>query len=270
MSFLSPSVKYVLGSILAIPLLPIMYLQGRKIKAEIPPLPEASGTEGYVARGVHKKFSLLAIGESTIAGVGVETHEAGFTGALARALSAALDADVNWKVYARSGFTAQQVTEKIIPEISEKSVDLIVIGLGGNDAFFLNSPWRWRKHINQLIDATQLKFKNTPIVFTNMPPIKAFPAFTLLIKFIVGNLGEILGDTLENTIRHQQDVYFYARKVTLEDWIERLKVNAELADFFSDGVHPSKLTYEIWAKDVASFIISEENITNNLSRQITP
>ena len=25
-------------------------------------------------------------------------------------------------------------------------------------------------------------------------------------------------------------------------------------DFFSDGVHPSELAYQVWAKDVAEFI----------------
>ncbi len=268
MSVLSPSVKYVLGAILTIPLLPILYVQGKRIKAKIPLLPEASGPEGNVTKDSHKKLSLLAIGESTIAGVGVETHEAGFTGALARALSTALEAGVSWSVYARSGYTAQKVKEKIIPKISEKSVDLIVIGLGGNDAFFLNSPWKWRKHIRELIDAIRQKFKDTPIVFMNMPPIKAFPAFTPLIKFTVGNLGEILGDTLESTIRDQQNVYFYARKVTLKDWIERLKIDANPAAFFSDGVHPSQLTYKTWAKDIATFIISEDKITDNLFEQI--
>ena len=32
------------------------------------------------------------------------------------------------------------------------------------------------------------------------------------------------------------------------------------ADFFSDGVHPSELTYKIWAEDMSRFIIEEKEL----------
>ena len=252
--------KYLFGSILTIPLLPVMYYHGKQIRAKVPKLPEAKGVEGIINVNADKKLRLLAIGESTIAGVGIETHEEGFTGTLAKELAAKLNASVSWKVYAKSGYTAKKVKEEILPEITEQQADLIVIGLGGNDAFTLNTPSRWRAHSRQLIRAIRAKFIKAPIVFTNMPPIKSFPAFTPLIKFTVGNLVEILGEELEDLISQEEEVYFYSRKITPEDWLERLKVEGEPADFFSDGVHPSRLTYQVWAKDFANFLIETEAI----------
>jgi lysophospholipase L1-like esterase len=140
--------RYVLGAIISLPLLPIMYFQGKKIRASVPRLPEAKDTEGYSQNTSGNKLTVLTIGESTIAGVGVKTHREGFSGTLADELAFKLNASINWKVYARSGYTANRVIEKIIPKISEESVDLIVIGLGGNDAFTLNSPRKWKKHIH--------------------------------------------------------------------------------------------------------------------------
>ncbi|MEQ8703403.1 MAG: hypothetical protein RIC19_05770 [Phaeodactylibacter sp.] len=58
-----------------------------------------------------------------------------------------------------------------VPQIAETDIDLIVIGLGGNDAFRLNPPWRWRRNIRELITALRQRFSETPVVFTNMPPI---------------------------------------------------------------------------------------------------
>ena len=121
------NLKYTVGSILSMPFLPLMYYQGKKIKASVPDLPEARGTEG-VYNSEHsslKPLQLLTIGESTIAGVGVATHEEGFTGTLAKELSQLFQETVNWKVYAKSGYTAKKVTQTIIPEITEKDADLI-------------------------------------------------------------------------------------------------------------------------------------------------
>ncbi len=92
-------------------------------------------------------------------------------------------------MYAKSGYTALDVRDKLIPKIAEKETDLIVVGLGGNDAFGLNSPEIWAKHIQSLIWRIRMKFPDAPIAFLNMPPIKDFPAFTSLIQIYNWQLG---------------------------------------------------------------------------------
>lgn len=248
------NIKYILGSILTIPLLPLMYLQGRRIKRSVPRLPEAEGDTGFCSVSSKKVLRMLTIGESTIAGVGVRTHQEGFTGSLAGELAAELKTNIDWKVYAKSGYTAKKIREKIIGLITEKSIDFIVIGLGGNDAFELNSPKKWNRDIRQLIKSIRMKFESVPIVFINMPPIKEFPAFTSLIKFTIGNLVAILGKELETIVEDFERVYYFSQEITYLDYIDRFKLNMQPADFFIDGVHPSKKIYQIWAKDVSCFI----------------
>ena len=250
--------NYLLRALTAAPLLPLMYVQGKRIKKSVPVLPEATGPSGITGNG--RPFKLLTIGESTIAGVGVDTHEEGFTGTLATTLAERLNRRTEWRVYARSGYTAQRTTLKLIPKITETEADLIVIGTGGNDAFTLNTPDRFRKHVSGLIDAVRLKFPNTPIVFTNMPPIKEFPAFTLLIKFTIGHLVELLGDEVEEEVKNRKNVHYYADRITIKDWTKRLNIQEKTGAFFSDGVHPSKLTYQTWAKDLGRWMVEEENV----------
>ncbi len=255
------NIKYLIGKMIAMPLLPIMYFQAKNIRATIPKLPEAKGSTGVVNIGAQKSLNMLVIGESTVAGVGVENHDEGFSGTLARELAKANDSNVNWKVYAKSGYTAKKVADYIVDKIGEKEIDLIVVGLGGNDAFTLNSPKRWSLHILELVNKLRTKFGEVPIVFTNMPPIKEFPAFTSLIKFVIGNLVEILGKTLQHITKNDDNLFYNAEIITVAGWVKKLNLKEDKKDFFSDGVHPSKFTYQVWAKDLSGFII--ENVKFN-------
>lgn len=95
--------KYNLGTIISVPLLPILYFQGKKIKATVPRLPEAKGNRGSCSVSSEKTLNIITIGESTVAGVGVKTHEEGFTGTFARELATAMNMNVDWKVFAKVG-----------------------------------------------------------------------------------------------------------------------------------------------------------------------
>ena len=255
--------KYFLGALFSIPLLPIMYFDGKRIKGSVPKLPEAEGLTGssQAPHSLGKSIKLLSIGESTIAGVGVESHAEGFTGTLASELSQQLGVKVDWRVYARSGYTAQRVADRILPKIEEKEADLIVVGLGGNDAFTLNRPWKWGQSVELLIQKLQTQFPESLIVFCNMPPIKEFPAFTPVIKGTVGNLVEILGETLAQVVKKYPRVYYAEEIITIDGWAQRYQQSSDTKLYFSDGVHPSKITYQIWAKDMAQLIANIQELT---------
>lgn len=260
------SIKYYLGSIVSLPLLPLLFLQGKKIRANVPKLPEAKNPKGYIKKTSTKTLKMLVIGESTIAGVGVDFHENGFTGILAKTIASQSEVSVLWQVYAKSGYTAKMVRRRLVPKIEDTTADLIVIGLGGNDAFKLNSPDVWIIQINKLIKDLKRKYPKTPIYFTNMPPIKEFPAFTKSIKFVIGNLVELLGKRLYKRVKNKSNVYYNNEVITLESWQEKYNLSDEVSTFFSDGVHPSKLTYQLWGKDMANFIMKTKSFQSWLQK----
>lgn len=253
------SLKYYIGVVVSFPLLPILYFQGKKIRENVPKLPEARNPEGYIKTSSEKTLKILAIGESTIAGVGVDFHKNGFIGALAEEISEKTNSSILWRVYARSGYTAKMIRKKIIPKIEDSTADIIVIGLGGNDAFNLNSPEIWIRNISILIKDLKIKFPKTPIYFTNMPPVKEFPAFSGIIKFVIGNLVEILGERLCRKVKNKKNVHYNNEIITIDTWKKRYKTEGNKTTFFSDGVHPSKLTYQTWGKDMATFIMNTKS-----------
>lgn len=256
--------KYILGVFLFFPVLPLMYYQAKKIKKSVPNLPEAEGAEGQSTNHstTQKTVRMLAIGESTIAGVGVQTHQEGFTGALADALSQSFNVNILWKVYAKSGYTAKNIIQDIIPKITETEIDLIVIGIGANDAFKLNIPRKWKREIRALVFSLQERFPKSPIVFCNMPPIKEFPAFTPLIKASIGNLVEILGEELKEVIKELDNVYYKSEIITIKNWNKKSGLNHHVSYYFSDGLHPSRFAYQAWAHDLANTIVQEKELRN--------
>lgn len=249
------NLKYFLGVIISIPILPLLYFQGKNIRKKVPKLSEAQEPQGFVNNNFNETLNIISIGESTIAGVGVDFHKNGFTGAMANSLSEKLACNIKWNVYAKSGYTVKHVCEKIIPKIKELSSDIIIVGIGGNDAFTLNSPKKWSSEIHNLINLLKKKYPKTPIFFTNMPPIKEFPAFTKSIKFVIGNLVEILGVELYHITNHKESVFYFNEIITLKEWSKKYFLDARDSKiYFSDGVHPSLLTYNLWGKEMAEFI----------------
>lgn len=242
---------------MAVPLLPLMFLQARRIRKKVPVLAEAREPEGKVLNETDREFRLICIGESSMAGVGVGYHREAFAGTLARHLSEGLKRSVKWRVYARSGYTAAMISKKLIPGIEETEADLIVIMTGGNDAFTLNRPWRWEADIRHIIVSLEERFGPTPVIFTNMPPVRDFPAFTPVIRFVVGNLTDIFGRILARVSKSYSHVGYASETIRLDEWVSKLGVGYKPDDFFSDGVHPSSLTYQTWAREMAAFILSK-------------
>ncbi len=246
--------NYFLHLLKSIPLLPVIYFQGKKIKNKIRFLPEAKNPEGFVDINCDRNLKFLFIGESSFAGVGVEHHKNGFAGHFAKHFGEKFQYNIDWKVYAKTGYNVDKIQRKIIPLITEKTCDLLVIGIGGNDTFELTQPKPWRKSVQLLIHNLQEKFPGTPILFAQLPTIEVFPAFTKQMKFVLGNHKNLLAAHLNKTILENENTHFPSEKINVQKWLGKLKEDQTAWEFFSDGIHPSELCYDWWAKDCVTFL----------------
>jgi lysophospholipase L1-like esterase len=215
---------FFFGKFIAMPILPFLYFQGKNIRKKVPKLSQEKESKGFV------------------------------NGNFENTLSIELQSNINWSVNARSGDTMQQFCKKSIP-IKEQTTDLIVIEMGGNDAFTLNASKKWTLAIEKLIHLIQIKFSETSVFFTDMPPIKELPAFTEPIKFVIGSLVEILRERLHIVLKSILNVSYRNRGITLNTWSKKYNLPTNASNiYFSDGAHPSELTYKIWGKDLGLFI----------------
>jgi lysophospholipase L1-like esterase len=78
-------------------------------------------------------------------------------------------------------------------------------------------------------------------------------------------LVEILGETLQGVVQKHSNVYYDSRIISFENWTEELDMEVDASAYFSDGVHPSLLTYQIWAKSIAKLIVENKEITNRIN-----
>lgn len=249
--------RYLAHAIMALPQLPFMARDGKRIYNSVPKLPDAKGPAGKANLGAGPVFRVLCVGESTMAGVGVATHAEGFAGTLARSLGQGLQREVEWRVYAKSGATARTLIEKTLSVIEETEADLIVVATGANDGFKLTSPGRFRRDVQEMINWFNVRFPGAPVAFTNIPPIDDFPAFTPLIKRTIGRLIKFHGEELA-ALAQEPGVHFNNEPITLDGWMKKHSVAGAPADFFSDGVHPSALTYQTWGRDFADYLLSNK------------
>lgn len=244
--------KYYFSLLRASPFMPLLYHQAKHIKNTMPDL--EAPTDNIQSDGPNS-FHVLSIGESSIASIGANTQQNGITGYLTKQIRSAKKLKCSYEVIAKSGFTAAKVKEVLLPKISSAQANLVIIGLGANDSFQLSSPNKWRKNVREILDHLQHKFGTVPIVFINMPPIVEFPIFTPMLKYYIHRQISILKKELEQLTTPLENVHFMKNELSILGFIRKYNLpNTNIDDFYSDGVHPSELTYKHWASEVFEYI----------------
>ncbi len=235
--------------------------QAKKIIASVPKLPEAPDRRGIVGMHQGEVFDVIFLGESTMAGVGASSHEAGFAGAFSTALSESLHQKVRWSVYARSGYTLKKTNQKLLPLITEKTCHLVVIGIGANDAFAMISPMEWEQQLKQFVFEIGKRFEKTPILFANMPPLHEFPAFTPLMRKIGHNRIMLMSKQLRRFIDKFPHVFFNDQQISMREFLQAGEVAG-----YADGIHPNEAAYQAWARHMVDFLL-EQNIKFSTQHQ---
>lgn len=139
-----------LPELVALPLLPFLIAQGRHTRCVTPRLPEAGGPVAGLAGAAHggAPLSLLTLGESPVAGVGVATHEEAITGQLAQALANRLQRPVSWRACGKNGVTAREALEQVMPLVPQQPVDIALVAFGVNDTTAFRPVASWRKDLH--------------------------------------------------------------------------------------------------------------------------
>ncbi|WP_180043780.1 MULTISPECIES: SGNH/GDSL hydrolase family protein [unclassified Acinetobacter] len=224
-------------------LIPALVIQGSRVKKNTIRLPEAEGArEGITGQG--QTLSLLILGDSAAAGVGVAHQNDALLGAVISALQHQYQ--VHWRLEAQSGDTTSQVIQKTKKLVNQK-YDVVVTSVGVNDVTRLMSAQTWIKQQQHFYQLIQAKFQPELIIATSVPPMHLFPALPNPLSWLFGQYAKQMNLQLEKMIAQQEDMQW------IEYDIQKYQsMNLEMA---KDGFHPSKEIYQIWGKEVADRIL---------------
>jgi len=201
--------------------------------------------EGTVA-GAGEPLRLIALGESTVAGVGARTHETGLAGQLALALSRDLQQSVEWAVVARSGINARKSRAELVPKLTGRQADVVMIALGVNDSIELHTARQWASEVEGLIGDVRAQVGDALVLLSGVPPLDYFPALPQPLSFVLGARSAALERASVDLVKNLKRVIYVPFR------IERERCDDLFCD---DGFHPSELGYTEWAEQLAAAFV---------------
>lgn len=227
---------HLLWWMLALILLPLLVPLAWHTRRHALRLPPAAGPQsGEVGDG--QVLRLLLLGESTVAGVGVERQSEGLAAQLARALAAQGGA-VAWRALGENGITAAQAAERLLPASLEAPADLVLLVFGVNDCTHFSSRRVWREGLRRLTEDWQAR--GAQVIFSAVPPLAHFHALPWLLRRLLGWRAALL----------DRDLRALAAELGARHCALNMPFTAQY--LASDGYHPSALGYRAWAEGLAS------------------
>lgn len=223
-------------------LLPIIIIQGVKVRKDTPRLLEASGDRDGLA-GQGDPLSLLILGDSAAAGVGVETQQDALSGAIMSQLKN--EYTLQWKLHAKTGDTTKQVYQAV-QQLEHKKYDIVITSIGVNDVTKLTSAKSWIKQQKQLFTQIQKQFQPKLIIVSGVPPMQHFPALPNPLAWLFGKYAEQMNQILQQWLAPQSQFRFIQYDIE--------SFQAMDLPMASDGFHPSKEIYAIGGQQVATLI----------------
>lgn len=230
-----------------LPFAPFLYAQGKYTRWKVGRLPDAGGEIIGRVNGSGEVRRMLALGESTVAGIGADVHSEAFTGQFAKHLSLNTGFSVEWYAAGVSGITVRRSIDELLPTIVPDDFDIVVVALGGNDVFNIHSPEKFRSDFIELLIKLREKNPRSVIFVANVPMVKDFRALPNPLRFILSRLAKSHHFNAGEIVSNFENAYYYDDIGEVED------------DFFSDGIHPSANGYNLWCEAMVKFFLSRHS-----------
>jgi hypothetical protein len=133
-------VRLTAGIFVSLALLPLVAIQGAVTRRRMPSLPAAKPPHRGLVPGAGPSLRMLAIGDSSVSGVGVARGDETVSATTARALARMTGRPVAWRAVGLSGATASKAMDELVPGLTREPADLLIVAFGVNDAVAYRSP----------------------------------------------------------------------------------------------------------------------------------
>lgn len=261
---------------------PVYLYQTKQVKRHTlrlaEPQGERKGRSPFFNHGVIDKASLekaplsiLVLGDSAAAGVGVVDQSQALLGQLITALSneptlAHRYAAIDWQLAATTGHTSFDILRRLYT-ITGFPVDVVVISMGVNDVTSNTPMAEWQHYTQHIIAILQRKFQAKHIIFLGLPPMALMPALPTPLNTLIGKMAQRLDLALQQQITASEQQRHQSRQAKNDktnghlhyfssDFLPDAMIDKPVCDnlFAKDGFHPSELAYQHLASSIVKYI----------------
>jgi lysophospholipase L1-like esterase len=220
---------------------PVLIAQAMHTRRRLPKLPEADGPRRGSAGQGHA-LSLLVLGDSSAAGVGVDTQDEALAAQLGHALAERTRRRVDWQLRARSGITTAQALA-LLREAPVDPAAVAVLVTGVNDVVDQVRPQRAIEARAELWRALQAEAGARHLVLTPLPPMHHFAGLPQPLRWVAGRDARLHDRALAAWAAGRRDVTHLALDLPLD-----------AALLARDGFHPGAAVYRAWGQALAEHI----------------
>lgn len=223
--------------LIAFVLSPLLFPQSRVVLSHLPILPEAEHDWTGSIDGPDP-LRLLVLGDSTAAGVGVESELDGLPGNLARAIHRRLGRGVQWTIIARSGATTGNVRQFFLGLATRSPYDLVFLSTGVNDVMQLRTAREFTADLAVIVEGLEKFNPRAPILLAGIPRMQRFDSLPDPLGVILGARAHRL-----NVAARHRVVEGHPLVVHVPPW-----PIATPGFFAEDNFHPGAPGYHAWAE----------------------
>ena len=220
----------------ALALAPVLVAQGRWVRTKIPRLPHApepwSGTQSGP-----DALNVLGLGDSTIAGVGVQDPHKGLTARFSEQVHQHLNRGVHWRAVGRSGATTEDLLGPFLAPALEGDADLILVSIGANDAKNLRPLGATIERFERLLEVLKEGHPRATLLFSSLPAFYLFRSLPQPLRAVIYQHAQ----AIERSVRPLIEQHPYA-------YMSPPPPGYTKGFFASDGFHPSEEGYRDWAR----------------------
>ncbi|PRY68145.1 lysophospholipase L1-like esterase [Glaciihabitans tibetensis] len=169
---------------IALLLAPVLVVQARALRRDIPRLPDADPPWSGSIEGADPA-RILVLGDSTAAGVGAQTQDAALPGNLARAFQRHWHRGSTWNAIGENGATARDVVLRYLDAASAEEYDLVFLSIGANDALGIRSRGAFARDIRVILRRLRAASPHALILVSSLPAFFRFEALPNPLRWVL-------------------------------------------------------------------------------------
>lgn len=226
--------------------LPVYVWQGVGVRLRTERMVPAEGPTMHRVDGAEPGLSLLVLGDSSAASVGVGRTEDGLAAQLAPIMAGMTGKAVRWRAAGFSSATSGQIRDHVVPNLVPEPWTHIVLSVGTNDTKNFHTLSRFKREFGGLLYALRAKCPEARIIWSPVVEFTRVPALPAQLGRILEVRAGLINEMGERLCRERGAVP-----------LPRLPILDPAAGFSTDGFHASALGYRAWAEHVAGHLLSD-------------